>query len=91
MGTLLVRPTRTHEELTKEAWARLDEFTLTGRITLPKGAGPDGESARVVKPDKDDPTCKVLVDVFKWLAQFQGKPKKVPRAMDDWAPKVTKS
>ena len=82
---------RTPEELTKAAWESLDEFTRTGAITLPEGGGNDGTKPRVVAPEKDDPTCRVLVDVFKWLAQFQGKPKKVPRAMDDWTPKVTKS
>lgn len=73
---------RTPEQLTKDAWKALDEFTRTGKMTLPSG--------KVVVPDKDDPTAKTLVDVFKWLAQFQGKPKKTPRAMDDWKPQETK-
>jgi len=81
---------RTPEQLTKAAWDALDEFTRTGQITLPSGGGQDGASPRVVFPEKDDPTCKTLVDVFKWLAQLQGKPKKTPKAMDDWKPAETK-
>ena len=73
---------RTPEELTKAAWEALDEFTRTGRITLPSG--------KVTAPEKDDPTCKTLVDVYKWMAQLQGKPRKTPKAMDDWRPAETK-
>ena len=87
----MVESTRTPEELTKAAWAGLDEFTRTGKITLPSGGGQDGTKPHVIEPDKEDPTCKVIVDVFKWLAQLQGKPKKTPRAMDGWTPKETKA
>lgn len=72
---------RTPEEMTRAAWRALDEFTLTGRITLHTGL--------VLVPDKEDPACRLALDVFKWLATLQGKPKKVARAMDDWRPKVT--
>lgn len=68
---------RTPEELTAASWAALDEATRTGQITLPDGT--------VVVPE-----AKTLVDIFKWLAAFQGKPKKTPKAMDDWKPKETK-
>lgn len=81
---------RTPEELTRAAWTGLDEFTRTGQITLPAGGGQDGESPRVISPNKEDPTCRVMVDVFKWLAQLQGKPRKTPKAMDDWHPKETR-
>lgn len=73
---------RTPEELTKAAWAAIDEFTTDGVITLPGG--------KVLTPDKEDPTCKLALDVFKWLAQVQGKPKKVAKAMDNWKPPVTR-
>lgn len=82
--------TRSPEELTKQAWAYLDEFTRTGKITLPQGGGRDGTEPHVIMPDKDDPTCRLVVDVCKWLGQLQGKPKKTPRALDDWQPKETK-
>ena len=68
--------------MTKDAHEALDEFTRTGRVTLPSG--------QVVVPDAKDPTAKMLVDVFRWLVQFQGKPKKTPKAMDDWKPAETK-
>ena len=77
-------------ELTRQAWEYLDEFMRTGKITVPEGGGPDGKQSRVVIPDKEDPTARVLVDVCKWLGQLQGKPKKTPRAMDDWKPAETK-
>lgn len=72
---------RTPEELTAAAWKAIAEFTSQGKITLPSG--------RVLIPDKDDPSCKYALDIFKWLAQVQGKPKKVARAMDNWKPPVT--
>ena len=80
---------RTPEELTKVAWANLDEFMRTGKVTLPAGGGQDGTAPKQVAPDKNDPTCRELLDVSWKLANLQGKPKKVPRAMDDWKPKVT--
>lgn len=73
---------RTPEQMSKDAWQALDEFTESGKITLPDGS--------VIVPDAKDPTAKILVDTFKWLAMFQGKPKKTPRAMDDWKPAETK-
>ena len=69
---------RTPEELTEAAWQALDELTLTGKVQLPEGP--------LVAPDS-----KVIIDVFKWLATLQGKPKKGPKAMDDWKPKETKA
>lgn len=83
--------TRSPEELSKAAWANLDEFMRTGKITLPSGGGQDGLRPRLIEPDKEDPTCKVMVDVCKWLAQLQGKPKKTPKSMDDWAPRESKA
>lgn len=77
-----LRTTRTPEELNQLAWSKIDEFTRTGRLTL--------ESGDVLIPDKEDPACRLALDVFKWLAQLQGKPRKTPRAMDGWSPKVTK-
>ena len=81
---------RTPEELSKQAWAYLDEFMRAGQITLPQGGGKEGKEPLVIRPDKEDPTCRVMVDACKWLGQLQGKPKKTPRAMDGWAPKETK-
>ena len=74
---------RTPEELTRAAWRALDEFTKCGKITLPNG--------KVLIPDSEDPTCKLALDTFKWMAQLQGKPKKTPKAMDDWKPQETRS
>ena len=51
---------------------------MKGTITLPEGP--------LVAPDS-----KVIVDVFKWLATLQGRPKKGPKAMDDWKPRETKA
>ena len=82
--------TRTPEDLSRQAWANLDEFMRRGSITRPEGAGPDGTLPRVIAPEKDDPTCRVLVDVCKWLGQLQGKPKKTPKAMDNWKPPETR-
>ena len=70
--------TRTPEELTEAAWQALDELTMKGTITLPEGP--------LVAPDS-----KVIVDVFKWLATLQGRPKKGPKAMDAWKPRETKA
>ena len=69
---------RTPEQLTKDAWVAMDELTSTGVITLPNGT-------------KVAPDAKVIVDTFKWLAQFSGKPKKTPKAMDGWSPRETKA
>ena len=81
---------RTPDILAKQAWSYVDEFMQTGRITLPTGSGPQRDLPRVVEPDKDDPTCRVMIDVCKWLGQLQVKPKKTPRAMDNWTPPETK-
>ena len=70
-------PPRTPEELTRDAWAVIDDLTRDGTAKLPGG--------KALIPDD-----KVIVDLFKWLAQLQGKPKKTPRAMDDWKPQETK-
>ena len=68
---------RTPEQLTQDAWLAIDEATQSGKVTLPSGL--------VIVPE-----AKTLLDLFKWLAQFQGKPKKTPKAMDDWKPPETK-
>lgn len=68
---------RTPEQLTQDAWLAIDEATHSGKVTLPSGL--------VIVPE-----AKTLLDLFKWLAQFQGKPKKTPKAMDDWKPPETK-
>ena len=68
---------RTPEELTRDAWRTIDDLTASGQAKLPGG--------KVITPDD-----KVIVDLFKWLAQLQGKPRKTPRAMDDWKPQETK-
>lgn len=81
---------RTPDELSKQAWAYLDEFLRSGKITLPEGGGADGKLPRLIEPDKEDPTCRVMVDACKWLGQLQGKPKKTPKAMDNWVPPETK-
>ena len=82
---------KTPEDLAKQAWGYLEEFLDSGKITLPSGGGPRGTDPRVIEPDKEDPTCRVMVDACKWLGQLQGKPKKTPKAMDDWRPPETKS
>ena len=82
---------RTPEDLTRQAWSYLDEFMRTGKITLPEGGGKDGLEPLLIQPDKEDPTCRLMVDACKWLGQLQGKPKKTPRALDDWKPKETKA
>lgn len=73
----MTTPKRSPEELTQAAWEAINELTYTGRIVLPNGAP--------ILPE-----AKTVIDVFKWLAQFQGKPKKTPKAMDDWKPPETK-
>lgn len=70
-------PARTPEQLTQAAWDAINELTYNGKVTLPGG--------QAVIPE-----AKTLVDVFKWLAQFHGKPRKTPKAMDDWRPSETK-
>ena len=71
------RPRREPAQLTEDAWAALDELTHAGVVTLPGGA--------VLAPEP-----KVVIDVFKWLANLRGKPTKVPKAMDNWQPRESK-
>lgn len=68
---------RTPEQLAEGAWQAIDDLTRDGLTQLPGGA--------VVQPEP-----KVIVDLFKWLAQQQGRPRKAPKAMDDWKPPETK-
>mgnify|MGYP003394466988 CR=1 FL=1 len=82
--------TRTPDEMSRQAWAYVDECLDSGRITLPKGGGPQRDLPQAVAPDKDDPTCRLMLDTCKWLGQLQGKPKKTPKAMDNWIPPETK-
>ena len=66
-------------ELTEAAWEALDELVRTGSFHLAEN------------PVAQKPETKTVVDVLKWLATLQGKPKKGPKAMDDWQPKETKA
>ena len=86
-----MKETRDVQSMARQAWGYIEEFLDSGAITLPKGGGKGGIEPRVVSPDKEDPTCKVMIDVCKFLGQLQGKPKKTPKAMDDWVPRDTKS
>mgnify|MGYP001612421343 FL=1 len=86
-----VKELRDTQALAKQAWGYIEEFLDSGAITLPQGGGKDGTEPRTVSPDKEDPTCKVMIDVCKFLGQLQGKPRKTPKAMDDWHPRETKA
>lgn len=65
-------------KLVEDAWEALDELTSAGKATLPGG--------RVLAPDD-----KVLVTLLQWLASREGRPKKTPKAFDDWKPPETKA
>lgn len=67
---------RTPDQLTKGAWEVIDSLMEKGSAVLPSG--------KVLAPED-----KVLVDLARWLANLQGRPKKTPKAMDDWKPQET--
>ena len=68
---------RTPEQLTIDAWDAIDQLTASGQAKLPSGV--------VIVPEP-----KTVVDLLKWLASLQGRPRKTPKALDDWAPQETK-